>query len=109
MDKREKIIKIRASEAEYSALLLRCPKARLAEWMREHCLDTKVAKIRQIPNVDPMLLRQLAGLGNNLNQIARTVNTQEWKTLDKISILAALSSIERELKLIRLEHSNNDC
>uniref|UniRef100_UPI001D0D916F MobC family plasmid mobilization relaxosome protein n=1 Tax=Raoultella ornithinolytica TaxID=54291 RepID=UPI001D0D916F len=37
------------------------------------------------------LLRQLAGMGNNLNQIARRVNSGEWGPLDRLRIIAELS------------------
>lgn len=108
MEKRTKIIKIRATESEYSELQKRSVKPRLAEWMREHCLDAKVPRANKVPNVDPALLRQLAGLGNNLNQISRSIHTQGWKAMDRIQILSLLSSIQRELNDIRAEHSHDD-
>ncbi|WP_139788775.1 plasmid mobilization relaxosome protein MobC, partial [Klebsiella variicola] len=41
---------------------------------RETCLGEKQTKQSKVIEVDPKLLRQLAGIGNNLNQIARLVN-----------------------------------
>lgn len=108
MDKREKIIKIRATESEYSDLVARCPKPRLAEWMREHCLGAKVPRVNAVPKVDPALLRQLAGMGNNLNQIARAIHSQEWKPVDRIQILSALASLQRELTSIKSENTHDD-
>ncbi len=35
---------------------------------------TKPARAGKLPSISPALLRQLAGMGNNLNQIARQVN-----------------------------------
>lgn len=108
MDKREKIIKIRATDDEYSALMERSPKPRLAEWMREYCLGAKVPRANQVPNVDPALLRQLSGMGNNLNQIARAIHSQDWKPVDRVKIIAALSSLQRELNLMKMENAKDD-
>ena len=108
MGKREKIIKIRVSESEYRELMARNTTPRLAEWMREYCLGSRVIRSNIAPNVDPLLLRQLAGMGNNLNQIARAIHSQDWKPVDRIQIIAALSGIQRELALIQSESMFND-
>ncbi|HBL4129954.1 TPA: MobC family plasmid mobilization relaxosome protein [Salmonella enterica subsp. enterica serovar Derby] len=102
--KREKIIKIRVTEDEHQALKQRCPKAQLAEWMREHCLGVETSRSRKPQSyeaVDPALLRQLAGIGNNLNQIARRINRGDWKALDKAAVISVLIQIERELSDIK--------
>ncbi|MBF4396028.1 MobC family plasmid mobilization relaxosome protein, partial [Vibrio anguillarum] len=62
----------------------------------------------QVPNVDPALLRQLSGMGNNLNQIARALHNQDWKPVDRVQIIAVLSSLQRELNLIRMENAKDD-
>lgn len=107
MVKREKIIKIRVTESEYEQLIERSQKPRLAEWMREFCLGAKVPKANAVPKIDPSLLRQLAGMGNNLNQIARAIHSQEWQPLDRIQVVAALTSIQRELALIQSENTGD--
>lgn len=106
--KRTKEIKIRMTDAEHKALLDRCSKPSLAAWMRETCLGEKKTKRSQIQEVDPKLLRQLAAIGNNLNQIARIIN-QQSKTdtvLDRVAVITALSCIERELQLVRDDYKN---
>lgn len=106
--KRQKEIKIRLTDEEHQALLDRCTTASLASWMRETCLSEKRTKQSKVIEVDPKLLRQLAGIGNNLNQIARLVN-QQTKTssaIDRIAIIAALSGIERELQRLHNDHKN---
>ena len=83
-----------------------CTKASLATWIRETCLSEKRTRQSQVVEVNPDLLRQLAGIGNNLNQIARIVN-QKAKTdtpLDRVAVITALAGIERELKRI---HNDN--
>ena len=106
--KRDKIIKVRVSATEHETLKWRSTKARLAEWMRETCLnDGQLDIVKQIKGpqpVDPALLRQLAGVGNNLNQIARRVNSGEWGPADRVQVVAALAAIEREIKQLREAH-----
>ena len=105
--KRDKVVKVRCTLEEYEALRARCPKARLAEWMREHCLTpegTRRQPRKAPPSVDPALLRQLTGIGNNLNQIARRINSGQWSGLDRVHVISALSAIERELAALKDEH-----
>lgn len=104
--KRQKEIKIRLTEEEHQAFLDRCTKASLASWIRETCLNEKRTKQSKVIEVDPNLLRQLAGIGNNLNQIARIVN-QKAKTdtpLDRVAVITALVGIEQELKRLYHDH-----
>lgn len=103
--KREKIIKIRVTNEEFETLKWRSTKHELARWMRETCLNDGqgdlVKRSKRPDPVDPVLLRQLAGIGNNLNQIARKVNTGEWGALDRVEVIAAMAAIEQELKRMR--------
>lgn len=107
-EKREKIIKIRVSAEEFETLKFNSTKAELAAWMRDTCLNPGqtdfVRDLAQPSPVDPALLRALAGIGNNLNQIARKVNTGEWEPLQTAEIIAALGAIERELSELRALH-----
>jgi len=106
--KRTKIIKIRTTDREYLALKQLSQKHRLAEWMREHCLGAIVPKKNPLPNVDPALLRQIAGIGNNLNQIARAMNSHEWRPVNIIEVISALSSMQRELGTLQFIHTLPD-
>ena len=107
-EKRETIIKIRVSPEELETLKFNSTKVQLAEWMRETCLNPgQVDLVRDLVQpepVDPALLRALAGIGNNMNQIARRINTGEWDSLDVVKIVAALGAIERELSELRALH-----
>ena len=54
------------------------------------------------------MMRELHGIGNNLNQIARIIN-QQSKTdapLDRVAVITALSGIERELQRLNDDHKN---
>jgi hypothetical protein len=54
-------------------------------------------RVRDTSNdADPALMRQLAALGSNLNQIARRINASPLTTLDKVEYLAALAAVARE-------------
>ena len=68
MDKRTKEIKIRLTENEHERLLARCDRAHLAEWLRSLGLGEHVLRRRRVPDVDPALLRQVTGIGNNLKR-----------------------------------------
>jgi hypothetical protein len=46
---------------------------------------------------DPVLLRQLAAIGSNLNQIARVLNSVGLTPGDHAELLAELAAIQREL------------
>ncbi|WP_412097962.1 MobC family plasmid mobilization relaxosome protein [Leclercia adecarboxylata] len=73
-EKRNKMLTMWVTEDEHRRLLERCDGRQLAAWMRQICLDEKPARSGKLPSISPALLRQLAGMGNNLNQIARRVN-----------------------------------
>ncbi|WP_425376319.1 MobC family plasmid mobilization relaxosome protein, partial [Salmonella enterica] len=47
-----------------------------------------------LPSLSPALLRQLAGMGNNLNQIARQVNAGGGSGHDRVQVVAAPSRVK---------------
>jgi len=91
MKKRTKKIEIMTSDEEYEQLLERKTKPRLAEWMRETCLDQKPTK--RVSTVDPLLLYELNKIGVNLNQIAKKVQFGERN----IEWLIEIIQLERQL------------
>ncbi len=56
---------------------------------------------RQASSISPALLRQLAGMGNNLNQIARQVNAGGGSGHDRVQVVAALMAIDAGLERLR--------
>jgi len=69
---------------------------------------TKFSRRKRL-NVDPALIRELARLGNNLNQIARWAN--RYKTdADALAVIAELINIDREIARIArvIEAKNAD-
>ncbi len=89
---REKEIKIRLSLVEHQKLLDLASPQPLASWIRENAL---LSRKRRKPKTDPDLLRQLASIGNNLNQIARSMNMLNLSPAKKIQYLAQLESISK--------------
>jgi len=64
----------------------------------------KTVPIKKVPNrkyskVDPLLIREINAIGNNLNQISRRVN--EGKKFD---VLIELNSIEKQLEKVINAH-----
>ncbi len=55
----------------------------------------------KLPSLSPALLRQLAGMGNNLNQIARQVNAGGGSGHDRVQVVAALMAIDAGLERLR--------
>ncbi len=62
---------------------------------------TKTRPRRQASSLSPALLRQLAGMGNNLNQIARQVNAGGGSGHDRVQVVAALMAIDAGLERLR--------
>ena len=54
------------------------------------------------PMVDPELLREMARIGNNLNQLAQVANRQE--PVAAAALLVRLIEIDRELGALRRAH-----
>lgn len=99
--KRTKMLTLWVTEEEHRRLLERCEGKQLAPWMRQTCLDEKPARAGKLPSLSPPLLRQLAGMGNNLNQIARKVNAGGGSGHDRTQIVAALMAIDAGLARLR--------
>ena len=93
------------TEDEHRRLLERCDGRPLAAWMRQTCLDEKPARTGKLPSISPALLRQLAGMGNNLNQIARRLNQSDSLTpSERVSLLSLLNSLDRQLGELLEQH-----
>ena len=101
-------------------LYVRCHAGEIAKWRErasQHdlslssyvrlCLNKDPA-ISRIVRVDPVLARQLAAIGNNLNQIARGVNIS-LPQKDCFLIEQILDSIRRDLEKILLNLEGKKC
>lgn len=117
---RERSFKVRLSEAEYQLLDTYNPYGSIAKLLRETALE-KTKQISISKNKDTVasktpsyiepsytktekeLILQLARIGNNVNQIAKAVNTDIAGVglFDKTKLLHLLISIDRQLQELR--------
>ncbi|MBF8108285.1 plasmid mobilization relaxosome protein MobC [Serratia liquefaciens] len=105
MEKRTREIKIRLTDSEHQRLIDRCDRTHLAEWLRQLGLGEHTSRKRRLPDVAPELLRQVSGIGNNLNQIARRLNQLDGlNPTDRVSLLAVLNSLDRNLSELLEQH-----
>ena len=80
----------------------------LAVWVREQVEIAAGAAKTGGPGrpphtpVDPRLVRQLAGIGSNLNQLARAANRQklDWR----LDLIEYLIDVERALRALRTQY-----
>ena len=99
---KDKFIKIRVTDEERASWKTKAEKQglTLADYLRK-VADEKLTNIQPSPKVnrrkftkaDPELLRQIAWIGNNLNQIARAANQG-----DQTDLLVKLIEIERQVR-----------
>lgn len=117
---RERSFKVRLSEAEYQFLDTYNSYGSIAKLLRETALE-KTKQISNSKNKDTVatkttshiepsysktekeLILQLARIGNNVNQIAKAVNTDIAGVglFDKTKLLHLLISIDRQLQELR--------
>ncbi|RJK96623.1 plasmid mobilization relaxosome protein MobC [Paracoccus aestuarii] len=74
----------------------------LSELVRSALGGQRLRKRREPPRVDPDLLRELARMGNNLNQLARATNRRQ--PVPAAALLVRLIEIDRELSALRAAH-----
>lgn len=101
-------IKVRASSVERARWqgLAAARGVSLSELIRSRLDGTRLRSRREAPPVAPDLLRELARIGNNLNQLARAANRREPMTAT--ALLARLIEIDRELAGLRAAHQRPD-
>ena len=64
-------------------------------------------KLGEVSGADPALMRQIAGIGNNLNQLARTVNAGllGGSGIDTAQLLLHMAAMERHLDMLAKSHA----
>ena len=78
----------------------------LSELIRVTLSGQRLRARRNAPRVDPDLVRELARIGNNLNQLARAANRHEPVTAT--ALLSRLIEIDRDLGALRAAHTRAD-
>lgn len=77
----------------------------LSDWLRQRVDGAEAVQtgLRRHPRrlrtltADPALLRQLAAIGSNINQMARVLNSVGLSPADHTRLLAELAAMQREL------------
>ena len=117
---RERTFKVRLSESEYQFLDCNNPYGSIAKLLRQAAVEkaTKIynsnadadQKIKSTKVVESSytktertLILELGRIGNNINQIAKAVNTDIAGTgaFDKVKLLHLLISIDQQLRELR--------
>ena len=117
---RERTFKVRLSESEYQLLDSNNPYGSIAKLLRQAAVEkaTKIynskaeddQKIKATKVVESSytktertLILELSRIGNNVNQIAKAINTDIASTgaFDKVKLLHLLISIDQQLRELR--------
>ena len=117
---RERTFKVRLSEAEYQLMDSNNPFNSIAKLLRQSAVEKatqlfnskvdssekiKPKKIAESPysKTERTLILELSRIGNNVNQIAKAINTDISSTgaFDKVKLLHLLISIDQQLRELR--------
>jgi len=117
---RERTFKVRLSESEYQLLDSNNPYGSIAKLLRQSAIekatkiynskaddDQKIKLTKVIESVysktERALILELGRIGNNVNQIAKAVNTDITGigAFDKVKLLHLLISIDQQLRELR--------
>ena len=117
---RERTFKVRLSESEYQLLDANNPFGSIAKLLRQSAVDKAIKiynskaddaeKIKSTKIVESSyskternLILELGRIGNNVNQIAKAINTDiaGTGTFDKVKLLHLLISIDQQLRELR--------
>lgn len=113
-DKRKTRLNLRLDDQEFELLKAKAEGfgLPLAKFVRVSLLGLPepAKRIHDLPVVDPTLLRQLVGIGNNVNQLTRyahIVSNDAKQTLNVLELAFALQKIANELQQLREQYSLN--
>ena len=113
-DKRKTRLNLRLDDKEFELLKAKAEGfgLPLAKFVRVSLLGLPEPskRIHDLPVVDPTLLRQLVGIGNNVNQLTRyahIVSNDAKQTLNVLELAFALQKIANELQQLREQYSLN--
>ena len=117
---RERTFKVRLSETEYQLLDANNPYGSIAKLLRQAAIekatkihnskaedDQKIKTTKVIESsyskTERTLILELGRIGNNINQIAKAINTDIASTgaFDKVKLLHLLISIDQQLRELR--------
>ena len=101
VEKRDRVYKVRLSESELEKLR-EGNVSNIARFLRESALDRLAGKeqTQVYTKIDRDFLLELSRIGNNLNQIAKAINTDiaGTGTFDKVRLLHLLIAVRESLE-----------
>lgn len=104
-EKKTVIVPCRFTEAEIAEIRDKASQAgmKVSAFLREAGLGTAIRKARRTTPVQEQMVRELAKIGSNVNQIARALNrlAKMGKPVQAIRLYAELCAIERDLNNLR--------
>lgn len=97
---RTKRVEIRLFEEEYNKLINDKDCAKLAEYVRKKALANNYISNKKNTGIDNKTARVWAGIGNNINQLAKMLNTFKNNT-DLLAVLIELNNIEQAFNTLK--------
>lgn len=108
--RRDKWLKCRVTKLEQEQVMARISEmgeTSLSDYLRGNFLSLDLTGVEPNPPkvvhhykaTDPALLRQLAAIGSNLNQVSRWCNSR--KPIEAVEVAAALAALSREVEALR--------
>jgi len=97
-DKRTRKIEIRVTDSELETMKSRFGSKQFSTVLRDYLLKSELPRRSSKP--DEKTLCALARIGNNLNQIARSLNSTKGQSLDKMELILALAELNQQAKAI---------
>lgn len=97
---RKHVLKVRFSDDEWTAVRASFPKRKVASSIRKLALGHKPPRHSPAQDIRREKLNALARIGNNLNQLAKAVNTANLTgdKVDPVRVLAKLVEIQDALE-----------
>ena len=104
--KRTKKIMLRLTDSEYQKISENCQMP-IARFIRESALGNAVVRRITPPKVDPKLIRQIAFIGNNLNQLTKLAHQKNNNDeLNNLALLSELVLIRQSLDELKNEYTH---
>lgn len=101
-------LRVRCTDEEKNQILAKAEAAgrgKVAQWMRETCLG--VEDSRKVAPADPQLIAAINRVGNNLNQIARRINSVA-DPVSAVEVISKLEEIEQQMTgILDIESQRN--
>ncbi|PMR71799.1 plasmid mobilization relaxosome protein MobC [Billgrantia endophytica] len=99
---RYKTVKIRVSQNEYTLIKEIAGETNVSTQIRDMFLDEQEFAFKNMPKINNHLLREVAMIVNNVNQLARAVNENKGRAREEESLysMELLATIEKQVQEI---------